>query len=143
MGLQLKSRGISARDLAMRMDEFDELFRDWTPDKPWPSLTVDIAFRVTGPKVALMRGKWESCGASVRDDKVVVNSNPTLKRDTSNMESRNGAWCSSPYIVPPSDILESLPYRKEFGMSDLEESEFGAITPDGTTRTVIQSLWSR
>lgn len=142
-GLKLKSRGISAKDLAERMDEFDELFRGWTPAQPWPSLTIDIAFRVTGPKVALARGKWETCGASVRDDRVVVNSNPSLKRDISNMELRKGAWCSAPYVVPPSDNLESLPYRKEFGMTDLEESEFGAITPDGTTRTVIQSLWSR
>lgn len=143
MGLKLKSRGISARDLAERMGEFDDMFRNWTPSDPWPSLTIDIAFRVTGPKVALMRNKWETCGASVRDDRIVVNSNPVLKRDISNMELRDGAWCSAPYIVPPSDMLESLPYRKEFGMSDLEESEFGSITPDGTTRTVIQSLWSR
>jgi hypothetical protein len=142
-GLKLKSRGISARDLAERMDEFDDLFRGWTPDQPWPSLTIDIAFRVTGPKVALMRNKWETCGASVRDDKVVVNSNPVLKRDISNLESRDGAWCSAPYVLPPSGTLESLPYRKEFGMSDLEETELGSITPDGTTRTVIQSLWSR
>lgn len=142
-GLKLKSRGISARDLALRMNEFDDMFRGWTPRDPWPSLTIDIAFRVTGPKVALAQHKWESCGASVRDDKVVVNSNPSLKRDTSNMLLRDGAWCSAPYTVPPSEILESLPYRKEFGMTDLEESEFGAITPDGTTRTVIQSLWSR
>lgn len=142
-GLKLKSRGISARDLAERMDEFDQLFRDWTPSQPWPSLTIDIAFRVTGPKVALARGKWEACGASVRDDTVVVSSNPALKRDTSNMQLRNGAWCSTPYITPPSNNLQSLPYRKEFGMTDLEESEFGAITPDGTTRTIIQSLWSR
>lgn len=142
-GLKLKSRGISARDLAERMDEFDELFTKWTPKDPWPSLTVDIAFRVTGPKVALMRGKWESCGASVRDDKVVVSSNPRLKRDVSKVVKRDGAWCTIPYVVPPSNQLESLPYRKEFGMSDVEESEFGSITPDGTTRTIIQSLWSR
>jgi hypothetical protein len=142
-GLKLKSRGISARDLAERMDEFDELFRNWTPSDPWPSLTIDIAFRVTGPKVALMRNKWESCGASVRNDRVVVNSNPHLKRDISRMTKRDGAWCSTPYIIPPSNVLESLPYRKEFGMSDIEESEFGSITPDGTTRTIIQSLWSR
>jgi hypothetical protein len=142
-GLKLKSRGISARDLAERMDEFDELFRDWTPGMPWPSLTIDIAFRVTGPKVALMRGKWGLCGASVRDDRVVVNSNPQLKRDVSHVTRRNGAWASRPYVVPPSNTLESLPYRKEFGMSDLEESELGMITPDGTTRTIIQSLWSR
>jgi hypothetical protein len=143
-GLKLKSRGISAKDLAERMGEFDTLFRDWTPDKPWPSLTIDIAFRVTGPKVALMRNKWETCGDSVRDDKVVVNSNPQLKRDIAQMENRNGAWCSSPYPVPPSGTLESLPYRKEFGMTDLDaDTGFGSITPDGDVRTVIQSLWSR
>lgn len=142
-GLKLKSRGISARDLAERMDEFDSLFRGWTPDKPWPSLTIDIAFRVTGPKVALMRNKWEACGASVRDDKVLVSSNPQLKRDVARMEKRNGVWHSSVYPVPPSGTLQSLPYRKEFGMADLPEGGFDAITPDGTTRTILQSLWSR
>jgi hypothetical protein len=141
-GLKLKSRGISAKDLAERMDEFDALFQDWTPDKPWPSLTIDIAFRVTGPKVALMRNKWEACGASVRDDKVLVSSNPQLKRDVSRMEKRDGAWHSSVYPVPPSGTLQSLPYRKEFGMDGLEGG-FDAITPDGTTRTILQSLWSR
>lgn len=143
LGLKLKSRGISARDLAERMDEFDSMFRDWTPKDPWPSLTIDIAFRVTGPKVALARNKWETCGASVRNDKVVVSSNPELKRDTGNMELRNGAWCSHPYPVPPSGTLESLPYRKEFGMSDLGEEELGQVTPDGTAKTVLHSLWSR
>jgi hypothetical protein len=142
-GLKLKSRGISAKDLAERMDEFDQMFQDWEPGKEWPALTINIAFRVTGPKVALMRGKWHTCGASVRGDKVVVNSNPSLKRDTAVMECREGAWFSRSYVVPPSGMLESLPYRKEFGMSDLEETELGGITPDGTTRSVIQSLWSR
>lgn len=142
-GLKLKSRGISARDLATRMSEFDDLFYQWTPGQEWPQLTIDIAFRVTGPKVALARRKWETCGLSVRDDKVVVNSNPVLKRDTTRIYQRNGAWCTTPYVVPPSDVLESLPYRKEFGMSDLTETQLGGITPDGTTQTVIQSLWAR
>lgn len=142
-GLKLKSRGISARDLAERMDEFDGLFRGWRPGVDWPSLTIDIAFRVTGPKVALMRNKWETCGASVRDDRVIVNSNPQLKRNISNMEARAGAWYSHPYAVPPSGTLQSLPYRKEFGMTDLGETDMTAITPDGDTRTILQSLWSR
>jgi hypothetical protein len=142
-GLKLKSRGISAKDLAERMEEFDQLFREWNPSKPWPSLTIDIAFRVTGPKVALMRNKWESCGASVRDDKIVVNSDPKLKRDTTTVVQRNGAWCSSPHMTPPSGVLESMPYRKEFGMTDLEAALRDGITPEGDPQTVIQSLWSR
>jgi hypothetical protein len=142
-GLKLKSRGVSAKDLAKRMGEFDDMFREWTPGKEWPQLTIDIQFRVTGPKVALMRNKWETCGASVRDDTVIVSSSPVLKRDVSNMERRDGAWCSHPYPVPPSGTLESLPYRKEFGMSGLDDGELGQVTPDGPARTVIQSLWSR
>lgn len=142
-GLKLKSRGISARDLALRMEEFDELFCDWAPDKPWPKLTIDIAFRVTGPRVALMRNKWDTCGASVRDDTVVVNSNPVLKRDISHMELRDGAWCSRPYVVPPSQNLASLPYRKEFGMQDLDPVEHAIITPDGSHKVVVHSLWGR
>jgi hypothetical protein len=142
-GLKLKSRGISAKDLAKRMGEFDDMFSNWSPGDPWPELTVDIQFRVTGPKVALMRNKWETCGKSVRDDKVIVSSNPQLKRDTASIERRDGAWCSHPYPTPPSGILASVPYRKEFGMSDLDEAELGQVTPDGTVQTVIQSLWSR
>lgn len=142
-GLKLKSRGISARDLALRMDEFDTMFREWSPGKEWPSLTIDIAFRVTGPKVALMRNKWDTCGASVRDDTVLVSSNPALKRDVSNVEMRDGTWCTRPYPVPPSGTLQSVPYRKEFGMTDLDQVELGMVTPDGTIQTVIQSLWSR
>jgi hypothetical protein len=142
-GLKLKSRGISAKDLAERMDEFDELFRQWEPGKEWPKLTIDIAFRVTGPRVAVMRNKWETCGKSVRHDKVVVNSDPSPKRDISRMQYRDGAWYSSPYVVPPSGSLESMPYRKEFGMDNLERFETGHFTPDGDTQTVLQSLWSR
>lgn len=142
MGLKLKSRGVSARDLAKRMEEFDRLFRVWQPGEEWPSLTIDIAFRVIGPKVALARNRWEDCGKSVRDDTIIVNTNPQLKRDADSLEKRNGAWCSTPYPIPPSGTLESLPYRKEFGMTDIDEF-LTELTPDGTARTVIQSLWSR
>lgn len=141
-GLKLKSRGISARDLAARMDEFDQMFREWEPGGEWPNLTIDIAFRVIGPKVAMHRNSWEECGRSVRDDKVIVNSNPHLKRDITKMTRRDGAWYSIPYLVPPSGNLESLPYRKEFGMAGLDDLLDG-LTPEGDARTVIQSLWSR
>jgi hypothetical protein len=142
-GLKLKSRGISARDLAERMAEFDKLFTDWTPDKEWPSLTIPIAFQVTSPKVALARNDWELCGNSVRDAHKVISSNPYRKRDTQGIERRNGAWCSRPHSEPPGGNLESLPYRKEFGMTGLDQELSDAVMPDGGITTIMQSLWSR
>lgn len=140
-GLKLKSRGISARDLAERMGEFDTLFHEWSPGKDWPQLTIPIAFQVTGPKVALARNNWGLCGNSVRDGNKVINSDPYRKRDTRGIVQRDGAWCSKPWAEPPGGNFESVPYRKEFGMNDLELTD--VVMPDGGLTTVLQSLWSR
>lgn len=140
-GLKLKSRGISARDLAERMGEFDTLFSQWKPGKEWPQLTIPIAFQVTGPKVALARNAWDTCGRSVRDANKTISSNPFRKRDTGAMEYRGGAWCSKPYAEAPGGELRSMPYRKEFGMDGLGNGE--EIMPDGDIPTILKGLWSR
>jgi hypothetical protein len=125
------------------MEEFDTLFREWTPDKNWPQLTIPIAFQVIGPKVALARNDWTLCGNSVRDGERTINSDPYRKRDTSAIGQRDGAWCSRPWTEPLDGKYESLPYRKEFGMSNLEHDMTEVVMPDGEFRAVLNSLWGR
>lgn len=140
-GFKLKSRGISARDLAGRMHEFDILFRDWGPERVWPSLYVNVQFSVQTAKVAITRGKWEDCGRSIRDSPIIVNSDPSGKRDTGRVRREGGDWRTDPYPVPPSGHLESVPYSKSFGMADAWATD--ELTPDGDVATVVNSLMGR
>ena len=107
---QLKSRGINASDLAGHIDKVDAQFREW--DGEWPSIEIPIRFSVTSPKLALARGKWETCGAIVTDGVKSLSSSPVNKRHPSAYLA-DGILTTSPY----ADRGESVPYDKTFGLT--------------------------
>ena len=153
---KLKSRGISARDLASRVFVLDTLFADQklaasrirnqkvVDYEDWPTLEIPIDFNMISCTQALARGKWDVAGvvtSRVNDndengDKKKISANPVTKRIP--MAFPEGDILRTmPY--PISDKLESTPYDKTFGKPDpmgdspdgpLEKLFYDMLVPD-------------
>ena len=81
--LPLKSRGVNARALSLHIDAIDvqfEMLRDGTSDQ-WPTVEIPIPFGIVTPALALARGKWETCGRIILNDRRDESSFPGQKRD--------------------------------------------------------------
>lgn len=111
---KLKSRGISAGDLAERVLDLDTAFRNFEGVN-WPSLEVPINFQMISSVQALVRNKWELAGTLVEGDVKKISASPVTKRVP--LAMHNGDyWVSFPY--PGADKLDSTPYDKTFGKPD-------------------------
>lgn len=165
---KLKSRGVSARDLAACVTKLDDAFRELTRAFiengefiGWPEMTVPIAFSMVSPKLALARGKWDTCGAVSTSETREFSSMPGSKRqwqgrkelgpglwsDTElelDLENDRGIIRSYPYSqwIP----LESTPYDRRFGeelQAMMEGDVWGALTPDGVVGDSFASALGR
>lgn len=136
----LKSRGISAHDLARKIADidlaFDRLSIDWMKhDTPWPSLTMPVAFVMVTPGQALNRRKWHLCGA-IEDEQTPdapvrrINSDPYLKRLWQESDRDAGYWRSRAHPEGMGDEFASTSYERLFGDEQLD-SITEAMTPDG------------
>ncbi len=129
----LKSRGISARDLASRIATLDRSWARAARDG-WPRLVLPITFQLVSPRQALARNKWELCGTVVRDGKRIINSDPSIKRRA----NRPGRSRPIHYVEP----IESTPYDRKFGeeMTELDALEFGDH-PDMPIGSMLPALF--
>lgn len=129
----LKSRGISSRDLAERIAILDRAWSRYERDG-WPRLVLPVSFQLVSPRQALARGKWELCGAVVRDGKRIIDSNPALKRHA----LRPGRSRPIHSLTDPV----STPYDRHFGeeMSELTAMEFGDH-PDMPIGDILPALF--
>lgn len=128
---KLKSRGISAKDLAVRIEELDTLFHDFDGTK-WPSLEIPIDFQMVSCVQALVRNKWTNAATLVDGDQKVISANPSSKRFP--MANWNGSyWVTSNY--PAADKLDSTPYDKTFG-----KSEPLGDSPDGELERLFHEM---
>lgn len=129
----LKSRGISASDLAKRITVLDRAWARYDRDG-WPRLVLPVRFQLVSPRQALARNKWQLCGTVVRDGKRIINSDPSIKRRA----IRPGR--SRPYhSLTPAD---STPYERHFG-EDAEQFdglEFGDH-PDMPIGAILPALF--
>jgi DNA polymerase type B, organellar and viral len=129
----LKSRGISGRDLAQRIDTLDRAWDRFERDG-WPRLVLPVTFQLVSPRQALARGRWELAGTLDRNGKRVIDSDPKRKR----FAMRPGR--SHPYNkVSPQD---STPYDRRFG-EEFEltaELEFGDH-PDQPIDSMLPALF--
>jgi hypothetical protein len=133
-----KSRGISARDLAPKIDEIDQKF-DQKRGFRWPQIELPVSFHLISPKMALARGKWALCGTIDQKATRKLNADPKDKRTA----TRPGP--SAPYDIvfdrnnQPAPL--STPYDGRFGdeLRTAQEEEFGDH-PDGPPRELLQEL---
>lgn len=137
---KLKSRGISAGDLANCIAELDEKFADLRIPPTWPSIELPVKFNMTTAVQALARGKWETCGRVITDGMRVINSNPHTKRADSVLKWDEHERIFRSYCWTHQTPVESTPYEKLFGDElrafQLEEME----TPDGTVTVIFGEM---
>lgn len=159
---KLKSRGVSAKDLAKFIDEID---RQWsvkadglTKSEFWPSVTIPIQFAMVNAKLAATRNAWHTCGKVTAwkynenndvirtGDVRVLSTSPDAKRDgyylDRNVRPGHVVIRSRPWSAAEE---RSLPYDKAFGddpgaktwQARINEE---AITPDGTVDDAIHAV---
>ena len=130
---KLKSRGISARDLAGAIGQLDYEFARshrmvangglWE----WPSLNLPVGFLMDTAKLALQRGKWETAGKVHHDSVRTISSSPHTKRTIDVYPDEGEGYIrSSPYPIGIDPV--TTPYHKAFGYVD--ESDL-IVSPDG------------
>lgn len=135
----LKSRGVSARDLASEIERLDYLFASAHNelasgrDYEWPSITFTTGFLLDSAKAALQRGKWETAGRVTHGSSRNISSDPYTKREpTPYIDEEFGVVRSRPYRE--HGILESTPYEKSFGYQEINPLDglFGdSVSMDG------------
>lgn len=129
---KLRSRGVSARDLAYAASEVDDKFNDFN-GMDWPGVRVPISFGLLSAKQALHRNNWQACGRIVSADRgdeeaiKILSSNPKNKRYPV-ARNHDGIWRTVPYDVCSSGQV-SVPYERQFGI--VETIYNGLLTPDG------------
>lgn len=142
--LELKSRGINAKTLSNEINNMDDLFNKFLRDAEVDGTNVSLEhvftiysdFDMVTPGSACNMNKWELAGTLntyERDgeykvgSKREVSTDPTLKRDTSNLWIDRGSIRSAAYMYAldskgiPQD--RTTPYDKSFGWSLSEMNE--------------------
>lgn len=128
---KLKSRGVSAGDLANRITELDIAFKEFSGDN-WPRLEIPINFQMVTCVQALARKKWENAAILIHGDKKSISANPTSKRFP--MPQWTGSyWVTPPY--PMGDKLDCTPYDKTFG-----KPEVLGDSPDGPLEKILYEM---
>ena len=129
---KLKSRGVSAGDLANRITELDAAFKAYNGGDNWPKLEIPINFQMVTCVQALVRRKWELAASLVHGDQKKISANPTAKRFPM-PQWAGDHWRTPPY--PFADKLDSTPYDKTFGKPE----ELG-IGPDGPLERIMYEM---
>lgn len=138
---KLKSRGISASDLANCIDQLDEKFRNLMAFAPeWPSIELPVKFNMVTAVQALARGKWETCGRISTTGFRTIDSNPFTKRAHTILNWNEEERILRSYAWTHQDPLESTPYEKLFGDEMrafmLEDMEM----PDGSATVIFAEM---
>lgn len=130
--LGVKSRGVNQGALAEQITAIDEAFKT----NNFPQITLTIPFSIVSPKLALARGKWDTCGKVTHGTTVIQSANPSGKRNPFSVDNRTRPKWSKAW--KEGDPLESTPYDKMFGL-ELQEAllETDALTPEGNYAMLI------
>lgn len=137
---RLKSRGVSARDLAACIGELDGKFDQWSPWEGWPSVEIPVQFAMTTAVQALARGKWDTAGAVQTDGVKTLSSDPRTKRAPVTDVDR-GVVVSCCYSSGINS--ESTAYDKTFGAGPGESKAEEGLSPEGVgvTDTLAEMLF--
>lgn len=138
---ELKSRGISAIDLANCIDDIDRQFASMHLGDPWPSIELPVQFNMVSATQALARNKWETAGDVITDGTKKLNANPVTKRNPEFFYDApgSGIWATFPYLT--GDELDTTPYEQRFG-DELEvmTEEESVMTPDGMLSSILPEM---
>lgn len=132
---KLKSRGISAIDLAARVTRLDIAFSAMRNSGEWPTVDIPINFQMITAIQSLMRGKWELAGTLVDGDVKTITANPHTKRVDDPYLC--GDIIRTP-VYASDDVITSLPYDKTFG-KESEEDDLG-VGPDGNLSKILYEM---
>jgi hypothetical protein len=135
----LKSRGISARDLATQVAAMDDKWASFDGEN-WPSLTIPVQFAMVSAKQAAVRGAWDTAGVVTTDGFRELHSMPGHKRRAETVKKDyHSDWRTLPW--PESfDGIATTPYDKTFGAITVAEAKEGlSIVEDAPTE---QDLFS-
>jgi hypothetical protein len=146
---KLKSRGISARDLAKSISSLDGSFTDFATGitngqlAAWPVFDITTSFEIVSCSQALQRHDWPSAGRVTKGKPRTISADPFRKR-----ASAGDAVYIDGSIVRTmphgSDRpLESVSYTKLFGQ-ELQERLFmtESVTADGDNGDLLAWLLS-
>jgi hypothetical protein len=117
----IRSRGISGQDLAARIGDIDQRWREFD-GVSWPTLEIPVRFAMTTARQAIAQGAWERAG-HVTSGVRTISSEPSNKRQPI-AELHDGAWRTRPYDVAENGII-SVPYAKPIGI------DFEPVNLDG------------
>lgn len=124
---KLKSRGISAAALQDHINNIDTVFRQG--DGEMPTIVIRSPFNIVSPRLALARGKWDTCARVEYDLERTDRATIPPKRVTPEHIAGGLYRSHSPRLRNP----ESHPYDKRFGFDpdgqELLTDEYYA--PDG------------
>lgn len=147
----LKSRGVSAKDLAQFIDKIDAMWAKmiatdsefWFSDEA-PEIDIKVAFSIVSPKLAMHRNNWEDCGRVQWNETRKLSANPESKRcGMYPATDKDGAIRSHVYTDIPGEP-RTHPYDKSFG-AELDPTHVLEewLTPDGTIGAAIASVIPR
>lgn len=119
------SRGVSKTHLTPILSELDDAFASFN-GREWPSIEIPIPFSMVTARLALARGKWNTCGRihgvshsalcapDCKGGRRVLNSDPIGKRNP-HARLEEGVWRTKPhpfprYWDPEHPMCASAPY---------------------------------
>jgi hypothetical protein len=135
----IKSRGVSAHDLSIWINDIDAMFA--ASDSEWPTFEIPIRFQMTSAKLAMARGKWHTAGHVETGGMRSQTSDPFEKRQYIGVV--DGVRRSAPYAT--GACLESRPYDRMFGETDsgvMSDNDL-LMTEDGPATTLIIDMLTR
>lgn len=138
--VQLQSRGVRASDLAKAIDQIDQMWQEFPKARVWPTLPVLNSFMVTSPRLALSRGKWNTCGQAMTGVETIQSADPSNKRNVSRITIDDGLIRTSPRKLY-SYKLDSVAYDGMFGEEHrLDAAMQGIASEMGQERQILELL---
>lgn len=109
----------------------------------WPIIAVPIKFGMVSAKLALHRGKWETCGHVPMGLSRVLGGDPSDKRDAGTRYIDDNICRTRPYGIAADGHLMSTPYEKRFGLELRDkQTEAEIICDTGEVNDVLYE-WVR
>lgn len=140
---ELKSRGISSKDLLRMINRIDAQWADIDENgfRRWPSMKLPVDFQMVTAKQAVVRNNWPTCGRVDTGGYKSIDSDPLSKRAKGLRRHPKYRYATSdPYEFAydhrGNRLERTTPYDRGFG--EVENDSDEPITPDGPIVGLVQ-----